>query len=247
MVALPWNGVRCHYLLGHRKRLIAWTECFSFTMGPWTEPENTHGIWTHNHPVLFIQLCHNILRLSFSVFFVLCNFSSQQRNSSCWLHRCDHELITPLLNICYLRRHLVKGKGRKRPSYSRRNTLTYCACRHSACVCHLQDFVLNDCEPFSFLSLLFWKQQVTSCLFSTAFFGALGSSYIYGYNLSVVNAPSSVSLSVQCLVYRMLDAGCQVLFEPVAVLASHRYLYWISLLLLSQYLNGGRALSLTNM
>lgn len=35
------------------------------------------------------------------------------------------------------------------------------------------------------------KKQVTSCLFSTAFFGALGSSYIYGYNLSVVNAPSS--------------------------------------------------------
>lgn len=132
LVELPWNGVRCHYLLGHCKRLIAWTEYFSFTMGPWTEPENTHVIWTHNHPVLFIQLCHNILCLSFSVFFVLCNVSSQQRNSSCWLHACDHERITPLLNICYLRSHMVKGKGRKRPSYSRRNTLTYCACRHSA-------------------------------------------------------------------------------------------------------------------
>lgn len=31
------------------KGLIAWTECFSFTMGPWTEPEDTRGIWTHNH------------------------------------------------------------------------------------------------------------------------------------------------------------------------------------------------------
>lgn len=49
---------------------------------------------------------------------------------------------------------------------------------------------------FFFLSLLSPKQQVTSCLISAAFFGALGSSYIYGYNLSVVNAPSSVSSSV---------------------------------------------------
>uniref|UniRef100_A0A3Q2CK97 Solute carrier family 2 member 9 n=1 Tax=Cyprinodon variegatus TaxID=28743 RepID=A0A3Q2CK97_CYPVA len=31
---------------------------------------------------------------------------------------------------------------------------------------------------------------LTICLFSAAFFGALGSSFLYGYNLSVVNAPS---------------------------------------------------------
>ncbi|XP_041811206.1 solute carrier family 2, facilitated glucose transporter member 9 isoform X1 [Chelmon rostratus] len=35
------------------------------------------------------------------------------------------------------------------------------------------------------------KQPVTACLLSAAFFGALGSSFIYGYNLSVVNAPAS--------------------------------------------------------
>ncbi|KAI9521130.1 Solute carrier 2, facilitated glucose transporter member 9 [Dissostichus eleginoides] len=34
------------------------------------------------------------------------------------------------------------------------------------------------------------QQPVTACLFSAAFFGALGSSFIYGYNLSVVNAPA---------------------------------------------------------
>ncbi|XP_074477665.1 solute carrier family 2, facilitated glucose transporter member 9 isoform X1 [Sebastes fasciatus] len=34
------------------------------------------------------------------------------------------------------------------------------------------------------------QQPITACLFSAAFFGALGSSFIYGYNLSVVNAPS---------------------------------------------------------
>uniref|UniRef100_A0A3B3U6C1 Major facilitator superfamily (MFS) profile domain-containing protein n=1 Tax=Poecilia latipinna TaxID=48699 RepID=A0A3B3U6C1_9TELE len=32
---------------------------------------------------------------------------------------------------------------------------------------------------------------LTTCLFSAAFFGALGSSFLYGYNLSVVNAPAS--------------------------------------------------------
>ncbi|XP_062271557.1 solute carrier family 2, facilitated glucose transporter member 9 [Scomber scombrus] len=31
---------------------------------------------------------------------------------------------------------------------------------------------------------------VTACLLSAAFFGALGSSFLYGYNLSVVNAPA---------------------------------------------------------
>ncbi|XP_014890760.1 solute carrier family 2, facilitated glucose transporter member 9 isoform X1 [Poecilia latipinna] len=35
------------------------------------------------------------------------------------------------------------------------------------------------------------KQPLTTCLFSAAFFGALGSSFLYGYNLSVVNAPAS--------------------------------------------------------
>ncbi|XP_077428410.1 solute carrier family 2, facilitated glucose transporter member 9 isoform X1 [Vanacampus margaritifer] len=34
------------------------------------------------------------------------------------------------------------------------------------------------------------KKRVTSCLLSAAFFGALGSSFLYGYNLSVVNAPA---------------------------------------------------------
>ncbi|XP_070695195.1 solute carrier family 2, facilitated glucose transporter member 9 [Pempheris klunzingeri] len=34
------------------------------------------------------------------------------------------------------------------------------------------------------------KQPITACLLSAAFFGALGSSFIYGYNLSVVNAPA---------------------------------------------------------
>ncbi|CAN9512452.1 unnamed protein product [Ophioblennius macclurei] len=34
------------------------------------------------------------------------------------------------------------------------------------------------------------KQPVTGCLLSAAFFGALGSSFLYGYNLSVVNAPA---------------------------------------------------------
>ncbi|XP_034388543.1 solute carrier family 2, facilitated glucose transporter member 9 isoform X2 [Cyclopterus lumpus] len=34
------------------------------------------------------------------------------------------------------------------------------------------------------------EQPVTGCLLSAAFFGALGSSFIYGYNLSVVNAPA---------------------------------------------------------
>ncbi|XP_043978729.1 solute carrier family 2, facilitated glucose transporter member 9 isoform X2 [Gambusia affinis] len=35
------------------------------------------------------------------------------------------------------------------------------------------------------------KQPLTTCLFSAAFFGALGSSFLYGYNLSVVNAPAT--------------------------------------------------------
>ncbi|XP_029358172.1 solute carrier family 2, facilitated glucose transporter member 9 [Echeneis naucrates] len=34
------------------------------------------------------------------------------------------------------------------------------------------------------------KEPVTACLLSAAFFGALGSSFLYGYNLSVVNAPA---------------------------------------------------------
>ncbi|XP_061688672.1 solute carrier family 2, facilitated glucose transporter member 9 isoform X2 [Syngnathoides biaculeatus] len=33
-------------------------------------------------------------------------------------------------------------------------------------------------------------KRVTSCLLCAAFFGALGSSFLYGYNLSVVNAPA---------------------------------------------------------
>ncbi|KAI3370335.1 hypothetical protein L3Q82_025110, partial [Scortum barcoo] len=33
-------------------------------------------------------------------------------------------------------------------------------------------------------------QPITVCMLVTAFFGALGSSFIYGYNLSVVNAPA---------------------------------------------------------
>uniref|UniRef100_A0A3P9M283 Solute carrier family 2 member 9 n=1 Tax=Oryzias latipes TaxID=8090 RepID=A0A3P9M283_ORYLA len=34
------------------------------------------------------------------------------------------------------------------------------------------------------------KQSITACLLGAAFFGALGSSFLYGYNLSVVNAPA---------------------------------------------------------
>ncbi|XP_036407155.1 solute carrier family 2, facilitated glucose transporter member 9 [Megalops cyprinoides] len=34
------------------------------------------------------------------------------------------------------------------------------------------------------------KTRLTPCLVMAAFFGALGSSYLYGYNLSVVNAPA---------------------------------------------------------
>uniref|UniRef100_G3P384 Solute carrier family 2, facilitated glucose transporter member 5 n=1 Tax=Gasterosteus aculeatus aculeatus TaxID=481459 RepID=G3P384_GASAC len=33
-------------------------------------------------------------------------------------------------------------------------------------------------------------QPITACLLGAAFFGSLGSSFIYGYNLSVVNAPA---------------------------------------------------------
>lgn len=35
------------------------------------------------------------------------------------------------------------------------------------------------------------KQRLTICLISAAFFGSVGSSFLYGYNLSVVNAPAS--------------------------------------------------------
>uniref|UniRef100_A0A8C7V2A1 Solute carrier family 2 member 9 n=2 Tax=Oncorhynchus mykiss TaxID=8022 RepID=A0A8C7V2A1_ONCMY len=35
-------------------------------------------------------------------------------------------------------------------------------------------------------------QRITACLVNAAFFGAFGSSYLYGYNLSVVNAPALV-------------------------------------------------------
>uniref|UniRef100_A0A8C1PBI4 Solute carrier family 2 member 9 n=1 Tax=Cyprinus carpio TaxID=7962 RepID=A0A8C1PBI4_CYPCA len=35
------------------------------------------------------------------------------------------------------------------------------------------------------------KQRLTVCLISAAFFGSVGSSFLYGYNLSVVNAPAS--------------------------------------------------------
>ncbi|KAM4629830.1 solute carrier family 2, facilitated glucose transporter member 9-like [Polymixia lowei] len=34
------------------------------------------------------------------------------------------------------------------------------------------------------------KQPITACLLSAAFFSTLGSSFLYGYNLSVVNAPA---------------------------------------------------------
>ncbi|XP_060898288.1 solute carrier family 2, facilitated glucose transporter member 9 [Labrus mixtus] len=46
------------------------------------------------------------------------------------------------------------------------------------------DIQMSDSEKNS------GKQPVTACLLSAAFFGALGSSFIYGYNLSVVNAPA---------------------------------------------------------
>lgn len=37
------------------------------------------------------------------------------------------------------------------------------------------------------------QQPITRCLLSAAFFSSLGSSFLYGYNLSVVNAPAVVS------------------------------------------------------
>uniref|UniRef100_A0A3B4Z5B0 Solute carrier family 2 member 9 n=1 Tax=Stegastes partitus TaxID=144197 RepID=A0A3B4Z5B0_9TELE len=44
-------------------------------------------------------------------------------------------------------------------------------------------------KEFFFVCLAdMWRK--ISCLFSAAFFGALGSSFLYGYNLSVVNAPA---------------------------------------------------------
>uniref|UniRef100_A0A673NBF1 Solute carrier family 2 member 9 n=1 Tax=Sinocyclocheilus rhinocerous TaxID=307959 RepID=A0A673NBF1_9TELE len=33
--------------------------------------------------------------------------------------------------------------------------------------------------------------HLTVCLISSAFFGSVGSAFLYGYNLSVVNAPAS--------------------------------------------------------
>lgn len=54
------------------------------------------------------------------------------------------------------------------------------------------------------------------CLFSAAFFGALGSSFIYGYNLSVVNAPASVSQTVDF--YEMVVDS-----QLIPVLHQHHY------------------------
>ncbi|XP_037535038.1 solute carrier family 2, facilitated glucose transporter member 5 [Nematolebias whitei] len=55
------------------------------------------------------------------------------------------------------------------------------------------------------------QQPVTACLFSAAFFGALGSSFLYGYNLSVVNAPALVSQTLRlpckaCCYDRVLES-----------------------------------------
>lgn len=55
-------------------------------------------------------------------------------------------------------------------------------------------------------------QRLTACLISAAFFGSVGSSFLYGYNLSVVNAPASVSpaLNSHCiteLISRRLTDG----------------------------------------
>lgn len=57
---------------------------------------------------------------------------------------CVHVTMKLLLHSCYLRSHIVKGKGRKWPTSSRSNTLTYCACCQAGCVCHLWDFVLSE-------------------------------------------------------------------------------------------------------
>uniref|UniRef100_A0A667X5P8 Solute carrier family 2 member 9 n=1 Tax=Myripristis murdjan TaxID=586833 RepID=A0A667X5P8_9TELE len=40
------------------------------------------------------------------------------------------------------------------------------------------------------MRVLSQQQPITACLVGAAFFGALGSSFLYGYNLSVVNAPA---------------------------------------------------------
>lgn len=47
----------------------------------------------------------------------------------------------------------------------------------------------------------FLPQRITACLVNAAFFGALGSSYLYGYNLSVVNAPAPVRFIVSTRMY----------------------------------------------
>uniref|UniRef100_A0A8C7UVJ4 Solute carrier family 2 member 9 n=1 Tax=Oncorhynchus mykiss TaxID=8022 RepID=A0A8C7UVJ4_ONCMY len=44
--------------------------------------------------------------------------------------------------------------------------------------------------PGSHSDLDWIPQRITACLVNAAFFGAFGSSYLYGYNLSVVNAPA---------------------------------------------------------
>ena len=59
----------------------------------------------------------------------------------------------------------------------------------------------------------FRQQPITACLISAAFFGALGSSFLYGYNLSVVNAPALVSQTAgtgfECLLWgTSIDLSC---------------------------------------
>lgn len=49
---------------------------------------------------------------------------------------------------------------------------------------------------FVCVCVCFSPQRLTVSLISAAFFGALGSSFLYGYNLSVVNAPAAVSFAL---------------------------------------------------
>lgn len=53
------------------------------------------------------------------------NTDGIQSNISHWLRACDPKLMTSLPNICYLRSHMLKDKGRKQPTHSERSTLTY--------------------------------------------------------------------------------------------------------------------------
>ncbi|KAJ3602089.1 hypothetical protein NHX12_029849, partial [Muraenolepis orangiensis] len=83
----------------------------------------------------------------------------------CYLQVCYLQVC--YLQVCYLKVRYLK------------------VCYPQVCylqVCYLKVRYLKVCYPQT--------PPITLCLVSAAFISALGSSYLYGYNLSVVNAPS---------------------------------------------------------